>query len=120
MSELRHGELLHLDQTEGQSLRDGRLASPAADSIAAQFKALSDPTRLGLALALRGGRELCVCDLSWVAQRPQNLTSHHMRILKDQGIVSARRDGKMTMYELTGRGRELVEAALGRASEHHG
>jgi ArsR family transcriptional regulator, lead/cadmium/zinc/bismuth-responsive transcriptional repressor len=120
VSDSRHGELLHLDQAEGRSLRESWLPQQAAESVAGQFKALSDPTRLGLALALRAGRELCVCDLSWVAERPQNLTSHHMKILKDQGIVAARRDGKMTMYRLTAPGRKLVDAALGRVGELQG
>jgi ArsR family transcriptional regulator, lead/cadmium/zinc/bismuth-responsive transcriptional repressor len=117
VSSSEHGELLHLDRAAGRSLRESRLTQDAVEAVAGQFKALSDPTRLGLALALTSARELCVCDLSWVAERPQNLTSHHMKILRAQGIVAARRDGKMTMYRLTEAGRELVEAALSRAEE---
>jgi ArsR family transcriptional regulator, lead/cadmium/zinc/bismuth-responsive transcriptional repressor len=117
MSQSVHGELLHLDPAQGQALRDGRIHESTAESIAGQFKALSDANRLGLALALRDSPELCVCDLSWVAERPQNLTSHHMKILKAHGIVAARRDGKMTMYRLTEPGRELVDAALARVRE---
>ena len=74
------------------------------------FRALGEPTRLSLALALRDGHELCVCDLSWIVERPQNLVSHHMKALKAQGVVRSRRDGKMTMYALTGKGRALLAA----------
>jgi DNA-binding transcriptional ArsR family regulator len=52
-----------------------------------------------------------VCDLSWIAERPQNLTSHHMKVLKRAGIVSARKQGKMTMYSLTQQGRRLIDSA---------
>ncbi len=61
-------------------------------------------------MALTCGQELCVCDLSWIAERPQNLVSHHMKILKAEGLASSRRDGKMTMYSLTDKGRTLLGA----------
>lgn len=79
-----------------------------------QAKALSDPTRLMLAHALREA-PLCVCDLAWVAERPQNLVSHHVQILRRAGVVDGRREGKMVMYELTGQGRALLQAVLAGA-----
>jgi DNA-binding transcriptional ArsR family regulator len=106
-----HGELLHIDERTGSALRRARLEPRTAEALAAGFHALGDPTRLGLALALRGGNELCVCDLSWIAQRAQNLVSHHMRILRTAGIVASRKEGKMTMYSLTAPGSDLVESA---------
>jgi len=83
---------------------------------AERAKALSDPTRLTLAEALREGEELCVCDLSWIAGRSQNLVSHHLRTLRSLGTVRSRRDGKLVMYSLTGEGRSLLSAVLGEAS----
>ena len=80
-------------------------------SLAGAYHALGDPTRLTLALALRGGRELCVCDLSWIVQRSQNLVSHHMKVLKARGLVRSRKQGKMTMYALTERGAALLAEA---------
>lgn len=67
---------------------------------------------LTLAVALAEGGELCVCDLAWVLERAENLVSHHLRRLRSAGLVTSRRDGKMVMYSLTERGRELVEVAL--------
>ena len=107
------GELLHIVEAQGLALRRARLAPADAVSAAAPFRALGDPVRLGLALALAGGLELCVCDLSWIVERPQNLTSHHMKALRSAGLVSARREGKMTMYRLTGSGRTLIDAIRG-------
>ena len=52
-----------------------------------------------------------MCDLSWIVQRSQNLVSHHMKVLKARGLVRSRKQGKMTMYALTERGRLLAEAA---------
>jgi DNA-binding transcriptional ArsR family regulator len=113
-----HGALLHVDERQGLALRRARLDAEAADVLAEHLRALGDPLRLGLAAALKDGGELCVCDLSWIAERPQNLTSHHMKMLKGAGIVAARRQGKMTMYRLTEDGRRLLESALGgRAGE---
>ena len=108
-----HGDLLHIDERQGFALRQARLDAATVDVLAARFRALSDPMRLGLASALRDGGELCVCDLSWIAERPQNLTSHHMKVLKSAGIVSARKQGKMTMYRLTEAGSQLVGSAVG-------
>ncbi|HEX2015884.1 MAG TPA: metalloregulator ArsR/SmtB family transcription factor [Solirubrobacteraceae bacterium] len=106
-----HGELLHISRREGQALRRARPDAEAAARLARQHQALSDPTRLGLAMALLEDRELCVCDLSWIAERAQNLTSHHMKVLKSAGLVSARKEGKMVMYSLVDEGRRLLEAS---------
>ncbi len=106
------GELLHLDVASGRALREERLSGEVAERLAARIRALGDPTRLGLALALQGGRELCVCDLSWIAERPQSLVSHHLKVMKSEGLLRGRKDGKMVMYSLTERGRQLAAAAL--------
>jgi DNA-binding transcriptional ArsR family regulator len=107
-----HGELLYIDRGSADALRRSRPEPEIAAEVAGRFRALADPTRLGLALALRDGRELCVCDLSWIAERSQNLASHHMRSLRSEGLVRSRRQGKMTMYSLTRAGEDLVAASL--------
>ena len=91
---MEHGQLLHIDTAEGERLRSQRPAEDTAEALAGAYHALGDPTRLTLALALRGGRELCVCDLSWIVQRSQNLVSHHMKVLKGRGLVRSRRAGQ--------------------------
>jgi ArsR family transcriptional regulator, lead/cadmium/zinc/bismuth-responsive transcriptional repressor len=105
-------DLLCLDLPCAEKLRQGRLDQQVAGRFAAGAKALADPTRLMLAVALRDGGELCVCDLSWIAERAENLVSHHVRALRTAGLVRSRRDGKMVMYELTDHGRVLVDAVL--------
>jgi DNA-binding transcriptional ArsR family regulator len=107
-----HCDVLCLDLEKAEALRSRRLSADAAERLAGQAKALADPTRLMLAAALAEGEELCVCDLAWVAERAENLVSHHLRQLRSAGLVRSRRDGKMVMYSLTDRGRSLLEATL--------
>ena len=59
-----HGQLLHITEAEGERLRAARPDDDTAELLAGAYHALGDPTRLGLALALRGDAELCVCDLA--------------------------------------------------------
>ncbi len=108
-------DLLCLDLEKAEALRTRRLDPARADRSARQAKALGDPTRLTLAAALADGGELCVCDLAWVLERAQNLVSHHLRILRSEGLVTSRREGKMVIYALTDRGRELLALALAEA-----
>jgi len=107
------GVLLHIDEDHALRLRGARPPAEAAERLADAYRSLGDPTRLALALALAHGDELCVCDLAWIAQRAQNLVSHHMKVLKAAGIVRSRKEGKMTMYSLTERGAALLAAADG-------
>jgi DNA-binding transcriptional ArsR family regulator len=110
-------ELLCLDFRKAEALRRARLDPATADLASAEVKALADPTRLTLAHALAQTDEACVCDLSWVMERAENLISHHLRVLRQAGLVSSRRQGKMVLYAVTSRGRELVELAVSRESE---
>jgi DNA-binding transcriptional ArsR family regulator len=105
-------DVLCLDLEKAEELRAHRLSVETADRLAGQAKALADPTRLMLAAALAQGEELCVCDLAWVAERAENLVSHHLRQLRSHGLVASRRDGKMVMYSLTERGSDLLAATL--------
>jgi DNA-binding transcriptional ArsR family regulator len=110
-------ELLCLDAPYAEGIRRTLLDDGAAQYAAERARALSDPTRLTLAAALRQGGELCVCDLAWISERSQNLVSHHLRTLKAGGLVRSRRDGKLVMYGLTDEGRFLLSAVLGEPVE---
>lgn len=105
-------DLLCLDMSVAEELRAERLSTDTAVRHADRAAALADPTRLMLAHALGRAGELCVCDLAWIAERSDNLVSHHLRRLRSDGLVASRRDGKMVMYSLTGTGRRLLGAVL--------
>lgn len=107
-------DLLCLDLERAEALRAKALAADEAEHLAGLVKGLGDPTRLALAFALREGEELCVCDLSWIAGRAENLISHHLRLMRTAGITRSRRDGKMVLYSLTEPGRELLDVLTGQ------
>jgi ArsR family transcriptional regulator, arsenate/arsenite/antimonite-responsive transcriptional repressor len=69
------------------------------DRVARQFQALSDPTRLELLVRLRKG-ERCVCDLMDVLDAAQSRLSFHLKVLKEAGLVTDRRDGRWVYYTL--------------------
>jgi ArsR family transcriptional regulator len=63
------------------------------------FSALSDPLRLEIIESLRRG-ERCVCEVIPRAEVAQPLVSRHLRILKDGGLVKARKEGNKRMYSI--------------------
>ena len=63
------------------------------------FKALSDPSRLKIVLALLN-REHCVCDIAVICNQTDSAISHQLRILRALKIVKNRRDGKTIYYSL--------------------
>jgi len=83
-----------------------------AAAVATRAKALADPTRLLIALALGDGAELCVCDLAWITVRAENLVGHHLRTLRMAGLVSSHREHKIVFYRLTEVDRRLLDAHL--------
>jgi len=74
-------------------------AEPLSDA-SRLFGALSDPTRLKLLIALGKGEELCVCDLAHVAGTTISTASHHLRKLRDLGVLKHRNDGRMAYYTI--------------------
>ncbi len=104
-------DLLCLDLERAEAIRK-RLDLDLVAGAAARAKALADPTRLLIALALRDGDELCVCDLAWITARAENLVGHHLRSLRDAGLACSRREHKIVFYTLTDAGRELLNANL--------
>ena len=63
------------------------------------FKALSDPTRLKIVLALLN-REHCVCDIAVLCSQSDSAVSHQLRILRTMKIVKKRRQGKIMYYSI--------------------
>ncbi len=110
-------ELLCLDLPKAEAARRELPSSAELEAWAADAKALGDPTRLAVTVALAAGETACVCDLAWIVGRDEKLVSHHARALRAAGLAAARRDGKMVMYELTDRGRALLAAVTAPRTE---
>ena len=72
-----------------------------ATELADVLKALSDPTRLQMILALRASKEpVCICDFTATFDLSQPTLSHHMARLRDAGLVEATRQGIWAYYRL--------------------
>jgi ArsR family transcriptional regulator, arsenate/arsenite/antimonite-responsive transcriptional repressor len=85
------------------------IGEAAATGLAQVFKALGDPVRLRL-LSLIGahqGGEVCVCDLTTAFDLTQPTISHHLKVLREAGIITSERRGTWVYYR-------LVPAALER------
>lgn len=68
-------------------------------ALSGLFKALCDPTRLRIVLALKES-ELCVHDLAHLIESSESNTSHQLRILRSEKIVKFRKDGKQVFYSI--------------------
>jgi len=72
---------------------------PDSARAARWFHALSDPTRLEIVRFLSHG-ERCVCDLQDALGAQQSRLSFHLRVLKESGFVTDRKDGRWVHYSL--------------------
>lgn len=116
---IRSEDLCNVPCFKGELVARLRGALPSDEELEEArivFTALADRTRLKLLHALRGGEELCVCDVAHVLGMSVSSASHHLRKLRDLKILKYRTDGKMAYYSLRGRfAAGLVEQALKRA-----
>ena len=79
---------------------------------AAIFKALADANRLTmLATLARADDEVCVCDFTAALPLEQPTVSHHLRILREAGLVTCERRGTWVYYQLAAGARERIDAA---------
>lgn len=91
---------------------------PGVEELASKaylFRALGDPQRLQIVLALRE-HELCVCEIVKVLGASQPTVSRQLATLAREGVVTSRHDGRWVFYSLTDSAREqylpLVSDAL--------
>lgn len=105
-------DLLCLDLPKAERVRASLPGPAELERAALAGKALSDPTRLLVATALRNGDSACVCDLAWITGRDEKLVSHHLRVLKAAGLAVSERQGKMVMYAMTEVGRQRLAAIV--------
>ena len=95
-------------------MRAALAADRRVELTTAIFSALSDPTRFRILDAL-SHEELCVCDLAQIAGISQSGVSHQLRVLRDRGLVTSRRDGQRAVYRLAD---EHVRTLIGVGLEH--
>ncbi|HYY04798.1 MAG TPA: metalloregulator ArsR/SmtB family transcription factor [Gaiellaceae bacterium] len=90
------------------------LERDAAATLAERFRALADPTRVAIVNRLSGADELCVCDLTAAFDLSQPTISHHLKILREAGLVESSRRGTWAYYRLVPEAVDALRGALGR------
>ena len=69
------------------------------ENLACILKKISEPNRLKI-LCLLKDEEKCVCDIWQCLKLPQNLVSHHLKVLKNLGLITSRKEGLKVFYKL--------------------
>jgi ArsR family transcriptional regulator len=97
---------------------DGSLDEPAAAELAGLFKVLGDPARLrllSLIAAAPGGA--CTCDLVEPVGRSQPTVSHHLKALREAGLIEGERVGAWVWYRVVPERLQELRGALAPAPE---
>ncbi len=100
----------------------GLLSAPLGEDEAAElapvFKALADPVRLRLLsmIASRDGGEVCVCELTPAFDLSQPTISHHLKLLRQAGLIDGERRGTWVYYRLLPATTDKLAALLTRPS----
>lgn len=107
-----------LRREKGLNLRrvDPSMTAPEASlaALAAPLRLLADPTRLRILECLMGGVQ-CNCNLKEALGLPMNLISHHLKVLKESGLVRAERDpadSRWVYYEIEAKALDSLRRAL--------
>lgn len=101
----------------------GLLSAPLAEDLAVElapvFKALGDPVRLRLLsmIASRAGGEVCVCELTPAFQLSQPTISHHLKLLRQAGLIDCQRRGTWVYYWLLPEMTDKLAALLSRPAD---
>jgi ArsR family transcriptional regulator len=89
------------------------LAPAESEALAARFKALADPTRVAIVNRLAAADECCVCDLNAAFDLSQPTISHHLKVLRDAGLVESSRRGTWAYYRLVPEAVRALRQTLG-------
>src|SRR4051812_7794500 len=89
------------------------LAHDEASALAEKFKALADPARVAIVNRLAAADEVCVCDLNTALELSQPTVSHHLRVLREAGLVESSRRGTWAFYRLVPEAIKQLRGTLG-------
>lgn len=85
---------------------------PGLEEAALLFRALGDETRLAILRQLRDQGEVCACDFVACCTKAQPTVSHHLKVLRDAGLVDADKRGLWVHYRLNAEKAERVRDLL--------
>lgn len=74
------------------------LTAESAERLAPMFKALGDPVRLRMAAMIAAQPELCVCEITPAFDLSSATVSHHLKTLREAGLVDSERRGTYVYY----------------------
>jgi ArsR family transcriptional regulator len=77
-----------------------RQKSTIVDPDVRLFQALADPTRLAIVRELAGAPEVCACDFTSCCDVRQPTVSHHLKVLREAGVIESERRGTWIYYRL--------------------
>jgi DNA-binding transcriptional ArsR family regulator len=103
-----------IHQERVQAAREHALPLRENEQLADLFKAMGDPNRLRILRAL-DREEMCVCDLAMFVRVSESAVSHQLRHLRQQQLVTNRREGPILYYRLND---NHVSALIHLALEH--
>ena len=89
------------------------LERAAAEDLAERFKALADPTRVAIVNSLAAAEEVCVCNLTATFDLSQPTISHHLKLLREAGLVESTRRGTWAYYRLVPEAVQALRGTLG-------
>jgi len=94
----------------------GALDDAQATAVAPMFKALGDPVRLRLMSMIASQSEACVCDLTGAFSVSGPTISHHLKVLREAGLVDSERRGTWVYYRVRPAALDQLGALLRAAS----
>lgn len=83
------------------------------------LKIISEENRLKILCVLKND-ELCVCDIRQDLNIPQNLVSHHLKILKDAGLIDSRKEGLKVIYWINKKEASKLNSLLNNILQAYG
>ncbi len=101
-----------------ERVKGAGFSTDSVEKVCNIFRVLGEPSRMKIVLALMKG-ELCVFHIVEACGGTQSAVSHQLRVLKDNGIVKARRDGQNVLYSIADEHvREIVEMGVAHTACH--
>lgn len=114
LNDIPHCEFIHAHPEVIEKIKASMPDEDTLIDLSELFKVFGDSTRIKILSALSGG-ELCVCDVSTAVGMTSSAVSHQLKILKNAGLVTFRREGKTVFYSIAD---DHVMTILNQGLEH--
>lgn len=100
----------------GLPLSAETVVGASLEQLSGRLKALADSTRLRMLTLLSGqATPLCVCEINAYFAQRQPTISHHLKLLREAGLIAGEKRGTWSYYWITADGKRLLSAVLAEA-----